>query len=158
VVPPLPLSRTRFGTSRYQLMFEPFLMTVGVVVNDPEFTRWNGNAVCSWDDEVGCRDCFLVILKRRRRVFCGCASLNSCSHRHTMRLKGFAIPLTLPDIPSWVPNWAAALDTDNSRFPWLIYLQRADDEPMTCSTAYCASVSSAASMHNCRRNHKPALY
>jgi hypothetical protein len=54
---------------------------------------------------------------------------------------------TLPDVPSWVPNWAAALDTDNSRIPWLTYLERADGEPITHSTTYRASGSSAASVH-----------
>jgi Heterokaryon incompatibility protein (HET) len=81
-----------------------------------------------------------------RDTFCRYAKFFSTRYNCMQLLYDFRCGHTVPNLPSWIPNWVAPLDIDNARIPWLTYLEEVDGPSSTHSSVYYASGYSTASM------------
>lgn len=82
-----------------------------------------------------------------RNTFCRYGKFFSTQDNCIQMLYDFRCGHTIPDLPSWIPNWTAPVNTDNSRIPWLTYVERVDGASLTHPGVYRASSDARASMY-----------
>lgn len=82
-----------------------------------------------------------------RNTLCRYGKFFSTQDNCIQMLYDFRCGHTIPDLPPWILNWTAPLNTDNSRIPWLAYVERVDGASLTHPGVYRASGDSRASMY-----------